>query len=157
MFFALRGLPVLIELGLLIYCLIDAIQTPAHEVRNLPKAAWVVLIVLVPLVGGIAWLVAGRPVGGRARHVPWPSGPTAGLPEYERPRRGPVAPDDDPAFLAQLRKVDDEHEQTLRRWEEDLRRRERELRADPAAGPVADPGVEPERGEDGGQGSRPGA
>ena len=39
------------------------------------------------------------------------------------------APDDDPAFLAQLRKVDDEHRDALRRWEEDLRQREDRMRS----------------------------
>ena len=61
MFFLLRGLPVLIELGLLVYCLIDAIQTPSQDHRNLAKPLWILLIILVPIVGGIAWLVAGRP------------------------------------------------------------------------------------------------
>ncbi len=116
----LRGLPVLIELGLLVYCLIDAIQTPGEDTRNLPKGFWILIIVLLPIVGGIAWLVAGRPLR--------PAGParTTGFPEYERVR--PLAPDDDPQFLASLRKVDAEHEETLGQWEADLRRREEELR-----------------------------
>jgi hypothetical protein len=126
--FALRGLPILIELGLLIFCLIDAIQTPESEVRNLPKWAWIVLILIIPLIGGIAWLVAGRPARSPGSRVPWPSGQTAGYPEYERPARQ-LAPDDDEAFLAQLRKVDDEHEQALKQWEDNLRRREQELRS----------------------------
>ena len=119
--FLLRGLPVLIELGLLVYCLVDVIQTPAEDTRNLPKGLWILLVVLLPIVGGIAWLVAGRPLR--------PAGPprTTGYPEYERVHR-PLAPDDDPQFLAGLRRVDREHEQTLDRWEADLRRREEELR-----------------------------
>jgi hypothetical protein len=113
---------VLIEIGLLVYCLIDAIQTPAEDHRNLAKPLWILLIILVPIVGAIAWLVAGRP----PRHAGTPR--TPGFPEYERTRQAPLAPDDDPAFLARLRQVDDEHEQTLNRWEADLRRREEELR-----------------------------
>ena len=121
-FFALRGLPVLLELGLFVFCLIDAIQTPADEHRNLAKGLWILLIILVPIVGGIAWLVAGRPQRATARPG------TSGFPEDERERRAPLAPDDDPAFLARLRQVDREHEQTLGQWEADLRRREEELR-----------------------------
>ena len=117
--FVLRGLPILIELALLIYCLIDAIQTPTDKVRNLPKVGWILLIIFFPLVGAIAWLVAGRP----SRSVVGPTGPTAG-----GGRRGPLAPDDDPEFLAQLRSVDREQERTLDSWEADLRRREDELR-----------------------------
>ncbi len=122
MFFVTRGLPVLLELGLFVFCLIDAIQTPAEDHRNLAKGLWILLIILLPIVGGIAWLVAGRPqkAGARPR--------TPGFPEYERERRAPLAPDDDPAFLARLRQVDREHEETLDRWEADLRRREEALR-----------------------------
>ena len=126
MFLLFRGLPVLIEICLFVYCLIDAIQTPSDEVRNLPKVTWVVLIILVPFIGSVAWLAAGRPTA--RRQSAWAAG--SGFPEYERPRAPrSYAPDDDPAFLAQLRKVDDEHRDALRRWEEDLRQREGKMRA----------------------------
>ncbi|RJK98105.1 PLD nuclease N-terminal domain-containing protein [Vallicoccus soli] len=124
----LRYLPVLVELVLLVYCLVDCIQTRPDEVRGLPRWAWIVLILLFPIVGGIAWLVAGRPRR-PAGQVPWPATGTAGYPEHERPSR-PLAPDDDPAFLDSLRRADREHEDVLRRWEEDLRRRERAARGE---------------------------
>lgn len=126
--FLVRNLPWIIEIALLVYCLIDCIQTDSVLARNLPKSLWVVLIVFVPIVGPVAWLVAGRPVNDpRARRVPWPSTRTAGLPEYERPRpaRGP---DDDPAFLAGLTSPDPEREQILADWEARLREREQQLR-----------------------------
>jgi len=128
-----RGLPVLLELGLTIFCLIDCVQTAETSVRNLPKWGWIVMILIFPLIGSVAWLVAGRPTAAeRAR------GRAAGYPEYERPRRpGPTAPDDDPEFLRAIGTVNTEHEQTLKRWEEDLKRREDELRhrdQDPPAG-----------------------
>jgi Phospholipase_D-nuclease N-terminal len=124
----LRVLPALIELTLLIYCLIDAIQTPTAEVRNLPKVAWILLILLIPVIGPIVWLVAGRPQRS-ARQVPWPSTKTAGFPEYERPRV--LGPDDDPEFLREMKRGNDEQEQLLNRWEEDLRRREQQLKPPP--------------------------
>ncbi|WP_019137825.1 PLD nuclease N-terminal domain-containing protein [Cellulomonas massiliensis] len=126
----LRYVPLLLELGLLVYCLIDCVQADPDRVRNLPKVVWVFLIVLVPIVGGIAWLVAGRPERAPSRAVPWPSTQTAGFPEYERPRRS-GAPDDDPEFLASMRRSDDTHERMLRDWEDDLRRREDRLRESP--------------------------
>ena len=119
----IRYLPFLIELGLLVYCLIDCIQTDVP--RNLSKTTWVFVIILVPLVGGIAWLVAGRPEYRQTRNVPWPSTHTAGFPEYERPRS--PSPDDDPGFLAGMRTSDDKHEQMLRDWEAQLRDRERKV------------------------------
>jgi hypothetical protein len=132
-----RGLPVLIEVGLLVFCLIEAIQTPSDEIRNLPKGLWILLIVFVPLVGSIAWLVAGRP--NLRRRTSWAMG--GGFPEYERPGAGrPVAPDDDPAFLAGLGRVNREHSDTLRKWEDDLKRREEELRRrEGGPGGVPDP------------------
>jgi hypothetical protein len=120
-----RVLPYFAEAGLLVYCLIECLQADEGRIRNLSKTGWVLLIILVPIVGGVAWLVAGRPVT-PARRVPWPSTQTAGFPEYERPR--PLGPDDDPTFLASQRRSDERHEQMLRDWEQQLRERERRLR-----------------------------
>ena len=125
MFLAMRGLPALIEIGLLIFCLIEVIQTPADEIRGLGKTWWILLIIFIPLVGSIAWLVAGRPV--RNRDQQWRMG--SGFPEYERNRRlAPRGPDDDPEFLSELRNVNTEQEETLKKWEADLKRREAEQR-----------------------------
>jgi hypothetical protein len=145
------GLLSLLVIGLWVFCVIDALTTPEEAVRNLPKLAWV-FIVLIPPVGPIAWLIGGRPTGtqnglpgqGNRRRAPWPASRTAGFPEYERPRVG-GAPDDDSVFLDRLRsekdQADAEHEDMLRRWEADLRRREEDLRrrdrgdGDTASGP----------------------
>jgi hypothetical protein len=127
----LRLAPYVLELALLVYCLIDCIQTDSVLVRNLPKTFWVFVIIVVPLVGSIAWLVAGRPESSsRRRQVPWPSTQTAGFPEYERPRAG--SPDDDPEFLASMRASDRKHEQMLAEWEQQLRDREAKLQANDA-------------------------
>ncbi|MBO9553190.1 PLD nuclease N-terminal domain-containing protein [Cellulomonas sp.] len=124
----IRLLPYLLEIGMLVYCLIDCAQTDSASVRNLPKITWVFLIVILPVVGGIAWLVAGRPEQRRTRNVPWPSTATAGFPEYERPRRS--SPDDDPEFLAGMRRSDQKHEEMLKAWEAQLRERESRLADD---------------------------
>jgi Phospholipase_D-nuclease N-terminal len=132
--------PFIFGLALLSYCLIDALQTPDTEVRNLPKVVWILLILFIPVIGGIGWLVAGRPALGWARQVAWPSTRTAGFPEYERPSvRGP---EDDPSFLREMKRGNDEHELLLNRWEADLRRREQQLRlsTDPTPGKRRDDG-----------------
>ena len=126
-----RFLPFLVELVLLVYCLIDCIQSDESEIRNLRKGWWILLIIFFPLLGGIAWLVAGRPQRGQGRRsVAWPSTQTSGFPEYERPRRA-LAPDDDPQFLEEMRRGNAEQEQLLKKWEDDLRRREEQLREKP--------------------------
>ena len=79
-------------LALLVYCVLDIVTTPREAVRTLPKALWLV-IVLPPLFGPAAWLLAGRPPRGTARRP-------LGAPE----RATPSAPDDDEAFLRELRR-----------------------------------------------------
>lgn len=120
---ALGGVFSIAVLALWAFCLLEVITTDERQMRYLPKMLWV-SIVLLPIVGSVVWLLAGRPQAGRpqaGRAHPWPAdGPT-----------GPMTPpDDDPEFLAQLGQVNAEHEQMLRQWEEDLRRREQELRRD---------------------------
>lgn len=93
----------LVELVLLVYGVLNIVTTPAEQVRNLPKPVWLVLVVLLPLVGGIAWLVAGRPRPGdtRAGGAPQPGRPVARPPRP--PRAVSPAPDDDETFLRGLR------------------------------------------------------
>lgn len=83
----LRYLPVILSLALTVYCAVDAIQTKDGAARNLPKIAWLAVILLFPLVGPAAWLIAGRPRKG-----------TRGITQQRRPR----GPDDDPDFLKDL-------------------------------------------------------
>ena len=95
-----------------VYCLIDVIGRSDGEIRNLPKIAWIVLILLFPLVGSIAWIVAGRPqVAGGARHeraVPQ-------YPEYDRPgRAAATSPEDDEQFLRKVRERAEEQRRAYR-------------------------------------------
>ena len=83
----LRYLPVILSLALTVYCVVDAIQTQDGAARNLPKIAWLLLILLFPVVGPAAWLIAGRPRTG-----------PRGLPQQRRPR----GRDDAPDFLKDL-------------------------------------------------------
>jgi hypothetical protein len=112
---------VIVELILLVYCVLNVITTPEHQVRNLPKLLWLVLVIVLPLIGGIAWLVAGRPIRGQTRPGGLPyKGNTGGFPEYERPGRAVAQnPDDDEAFLRGLRERADDQR---RRAEEQARR-----------------------------------
>ena len=88
----LRYVPALLSLALTVYCVIDAFQTDEADMRTLPKVAWVMIVVLLPVVGPVAWLLGGRP----RRGTP-PSRPPQRRPD-DRNRR-PRGPDDDPDFL----------------------------------------------------------
>jgi hypothetical protein len=97
------GVLALVELVLLVYCVLNIITTPEGEVRNLPKLLWLLLVVVLPLVGGIAWLIAGRPQG-PARSMPYKGNQGVSPPAPpRRARAADVRPDDDEAFLRGLR------------------------------------------------------
>lgn len=90
------------ELCLVVYCVLNVITTPEAEVRNLPKILWLVLVLLFPIIGGVAWLVAGRPQG-PARSLPYKGNAGQIPPAYDRPGRAKASsPEDDEAFLRGL-------------------------------------------------------
>jgi|SRR5690606_4991308 len=100
-------------------------------IRGLPRFAWVLAILLLPLAGPAAWFLAGRPVRPGRSRFGW------SVPGWSEPPR-PKAPDDDPDFLRSLGRstpgeprgeaLTARDEELLRRWEEDLRQREDEQR-----------------------------
>ncbi len=47
--------------GFWLYCLTDAILTPAAECRGLSKPAWIVVITVTFIGGAIAWLIVRQP------------------------------------------------------------------------------------------------
>lgn len=89
--------------GIWIYGLIDAARADKQTVRTLPKAAWVLITFLVPIIGCLLWLAFGRPRASR----PVAGGRTASS--------GIKAPDDDEDYLRFL-------EQKARRQEESRKR-----------------------------------
>ena len=114
--------------ALWVYCLVDAIGSPTDRIRNLPKAAWVIIILLFPLVGSIIWLAAGRPEGGISRRSPYERSQSA-FPEYDRPgRAAAVDPEKDAEFLRQVR----ERAEAQRKAYEEQRKRERDADDDGA-------------------------
>jgi hypothetical protein len=91
-----------VEVCMLIYCSIDVLTTPGPAVRNLPKPLWLLLVLFFPILGGIAWLVAGRPP--RSARVARPTGGADVRPEPDPPPRATAAtPEDDEAFHRRLR------------------------------------------------------
>jgi phospholipase D-like protein len=109
----------LVMLGLWLFCIIDVITT--NECRHLPKLVWLLIVLLIPDIGSIAWLVAGH--AWEPRKAP-PTGIQRAFPEYDRPGRHiPLNPDDDEAFLRQIRARADAQRQRAER-----ERKEREAR-----------------------------
>lgn len=119
-----RGLFGFLLLALWVFCIVDVIVRDSSEHRNLPKLAWLAIVVLLGDIGSILWLVAGRPrstvqPGG----LPY-KGNTGRFPEYDRPgRQAATTPDADEAFLRGLRERAEEQRRAAAK-----QRREAELR-----------------------------
>lgn len=103
-------------LVLWIFCVIDVVVSRDDEVRHLPKWGWLVLVLLFPLVGSIAWLAVGRPrrvanrVSRHERQAP-------AFPEYDRPgRAAALDAESDEEFLRRCR---ERAEEQRRRYRED--------------------------------------
>lgn len=85
----------LLLISVWIFSFIDVLMTPETACRNLPKLAWVFLVLLLPVFGSVVWLIAGRPW----HRVPGSSSPPVST---RVPGRPPANPDDDDEFLASL-------------------------------------------------------
>ena len=85
--------------GLTLYTLLDAVRTPAHEARTLPKWLWVLVTLLFPVVGPLMWLILGRPKAQPAAGAPRPG--------FGQRRNTPApsvsSPDDDEEYLRWLK------------------------------------------------------
>jgi len=82
-----------------VYSVVDcAVQAPTRH-RGVGKPAWIAIVVLLPVLGGILWFTVGR---ARASSL-----------------KAPRAPDDDPEFLGSIGSISDQDER-IRRLEEEL-------------------------------------
>lgn len=136
----MRYIPIILEIALTVYALVDCIQTPAQRIRNLPKIGWIALVVVLPFVGPIAWLLGGRPKRDPSAGATWSTLPTG----RRAPSDGrPLAPDDDPDFIAKLKRRQEEQARKLKRRAEELKRRENELHPPAEGGEPETPGAAP--------------
>jgi hypothetical protein len=111
-----RALPFLIVLVATLVALIDCLSSQREDIRGLPRPVWVLAILLLPIIGPVAWFFAGRPASLE---------PQAGAITPGRGRKRVAAPDDDPEFLRGIDTTQSRNDaELLRRWEEDLKRRE---------------------------------
>jgi hypothetical protein len=82
-----------------VYTIVDCSVQPANRHRGVSKPIWILIVVLLPVLGGLLWLTVGRV------------------------RRSTIiarrAPDDDPEFLEKIGTLSDQDER-IRRLEEEL-------------------------------------
>ncbi|MFC8679986.1 PLDc N-terminal domain-containing protein [Microbacterium ureisolvens] len=102
-----------------VFTIVDCAVQPPTRHRGVSKPVWLLIVVLLPVLGGLLWLIVGRV---RASAV--------------AARR---APDDDPEFLGRIGTLSDQDER-IRRLEEELAQLDSEdddPRWHPQAGPAA--------------------
>jgi hypothetical protein len=141
MFRLLFGLGVVVVI-LTVYTLVDCALFDRNRVRGVPRWAWILMIIFLPVLGAVLWLLIGR--GRRSA-----TGPAGGRVTRQ------MAPDDDPDFLRGLDKVKDQ-DQRIRDLEQELADFDKTDSTDD--GPAARPGtagMDPKKTEPG-EGDQPG-
>lgn len=97
-----------------VFSIVDCAVQPPTRHRGVRKGAWLAIVILIPVLGGLLWFTIGRrrkdPGGARV-----------------------IAPDDDPAFLRGIGKS--EQDARIQRLEEELARLEDETDEGPAPDP----------------------
>lgn len=102
-----------VAVAFIVYSLVDCAMADRARIRGPRKPVWLLLILVLPVIGSLLWFFIGRGRIERSR----------------RPATRVIAPDDDPTFLAGLRR-DKDQDDRIRRLEEEFGK----------------PGIEPERG-----------
>jgi hypothetical protein len=108
-----------------VWAIFDCISTDAALCRNLPKGVWLILVLILPDIGALAWLLLGRP-----ERAGWRPGST----DYSKPNRARGL-EDHPRFSSYTdvtERRSEELDRRLERWEAEQRRQAIE------AGPAAD-------------------
>jgi hypothetical protein len=82
-----------------VYTIVDCAVQPPSRHRGVSKPVWILIVVVIPVLGGLLWLLVGRM------------------------RRSTIAarraPDDDPEFLGRIGTISDQDER-IRRLEDEL-------------------------------------
>ena len=109
--------------ALWVYCILDVIATEEALMRSMPKLFWLIIVILLPTIGSLAWLLLGRPR--EAGYLPGDTNPRPPLQERRSERsRPPIGPEDSAEFMSGM----GDRAERLRKWEEDLKRREEDLK-----------------------------
>lgn len=119
-----------------VYTIVDCAVQPNSRHRGVSKGAWMAIVILLPVLGGILWFVIGR---GRA----------VGKPVVRR------APDDDPEFLGRMTaSARAEQDERIRRLEEELAQLDSEADDPQPPQTPTDPDNPPGKGDDDTRGQR---
>jgi hypothetical protein len=145
----------LLVLALMVGAVVDIVRREAAEVKFLPKAAWIAVVILLPLVGALLWFGLGRDFGDAGVAIPRLQRPPRRRP---RPAPGPAPtapPRDVRTTEQQIADLDREIEEWRLRQEVEKRRREQEQRdARGSEHPQESQDPHPPQGDQGQQGEQ---
>lgn len=111
-----RIVPIVLAVALWIFAIIDCARTDRSLMPGrLSKGAWMALVIVLPVIGSLIWLW----LSWQTKHPDGFGDFTPGGPRHGGPSRGPVAPDDDPEFLARLDAENRFHEWERKKREEE--------------------------------------
>jgi hypothetical protein len=110
----------IVAVTFMIYSIVDAAFRPVRLVRGIPKWAWLLVIIFIPVLGGVLWFVIGR---GREQKVVYRA----------------LGPDDDPDFLGGLGYTTPRDPAAEARTDEQIRDLERRLAEQNGDKPTDDP------------------
>lgn len=51
----------LITVLVMVAALVDIVGSEESDIRGMPRSAWILLVVAVPLAGSVVWVIGGRP------------------------------------------------------------------------------------------------
>ncbi|MDL9981586.1 PLD nuclease N-terminal domain-containing protein [Microbacterium sp. ASV49] len=124
-----RALIILVPLALAfwVFSIVDCAAQPAIRHRAVPKPVWILIVVLIPILGGVLWFAVGRVSAKKLAASP--------------------APDDDPAFLGTLNSHSAQDER-IRQLEEELAKLDAEDQAPPPPAKPEKPEKKPRRADD---------
>lgn len=78
----------ILTIVLMIVALVDIIKRDDSDVRYLPKVAWIIIVILLPLIGILLWFTLGRVYPEDGPRIPRPmraQAPTQAPPVYQAP------------------------------------------------------------------------
>ncbi|WP_091226049.1 PLD nuclease N-terminal domain-containing protein [Microbacterium sp. 3J1] len=114
----------LLVIALMIGAMVDIIRREDSQVRFLPKLAWIIIVVLLPLIGSLLWFAIGREYSDAGLRIPrLPRMRPAGRPSPQPgPPPAPATPIDTRTTEQQIADLDREIEEWRLRAEIDKRR-----------------------------------
>lgn len=112
----------LLVIALMVGAMVDIIRRDDAQVRFLPKMAWVIIVILLPLIGSLLWFAIGREYSEAGLRIPRMR--PAARPAARRPEPAPAPSVDTRSTEQQIADLDREIEEWRLRQEIEKRRRE---------------------------------